>query len=61
MEKTTFETIADKINLKSEKIINYNSSKQLYWINIIIGNIKSHITEIYHGVSKRDLPLILNE
>ena len=30
-------------------------------MNIIFGNIKNQITGIYHGVSKRDIPLFLQE
>lgn len=49
------------MNLKSEKI-NYNDkSHKLYWLNIIIGNIKNNINSIYRGIAKRDLPLFLNE
>lgn len=34
---------------------------RLYWLNVLIGDIKNNITGIYHGVTKRDLPLFLNE
>lgn len=33
----------------------------MYWLNVLIGDIKNNITGIYHGVTKRDLPLFLNE
>ena len=59
--KTTFSKLGDLVNLKSEKI-NYNDkSHKLYWLNIIIGNIKNNINGIYRGIAKRDLPLFLNE
>ena len=34
---------------------------RLLWLNIIIGNIKNNITGIYHGITKREMPLFLNE
>lgn len=59
--KTTFHRLEDQITLKSEKINYHDKNHRLYWLNTIIGNIKNNILGIYHGVSKRDLPLFLNE
>ena len=59
--KNTYNILKDKIDLKSEKITYETNSHRLYWLNVIIGNIKNNITGIYHGVTKRDLPLFLNE
>lgn len=59
--KTTFNILSDKITLKSEKIIYTEANHRLYWLNVIIGNFKTHIEGIYHGISKRLLPLFLNE
>lgn len=33
----------------------------MFRTHIIIGNIKSSITGIYHGITKREMPLFLNE
>ena len=33
----------------------------MFRAHIIIGNIKSSITVIYHGITKRGMPLFLNE
>ena len=33
----------------------------MFRAHIIIGNIKSSITGIYHGMTKREMPLFLNE
>ena len=33
----------------------------MFRAHIIIGNIKSSITVIYHGITKREMPLFLNE
>ena len=33
----------------------------MFGAHIIIGNIKSSITGIYHGITKREMPLFLNE
>lgn len=59
--KTTFNSLKDSIRLVSEKIDYDKKDHRLYWLNIITGNIKNHITGIYHGISKRDLPLFLKE
>lgn len=59
--KTTFLGLADKITLKSEKILYDEENHRLYWLNVLIGDIKNNITGICHGVTKRDLPLFLNE
>ena len=59
--KTTFLRIAFKITLKSEKILYDEENHRLYWLNVLIGDIKNNITGIYHGITKRDLPLFLNE
>lgn len=59
--KTTFQPLKDKINLNSEKIIYTEQNHRLKWLNIIVGNIQNNIVGIYHGVSKRELPLFINE
>ena len=59
--KTTFLGLTDKITLKSEKILYDEENHRLYWLNVLIGDIKNNITGICHGVTKRDLPLFLNE
>ena len=59
--KTTFNILADRIRLKSEKIDYSDKAHRLYWLNTLIGNVKNHINGIYHGVSRRDLPLFLQE
>jgi len=33
----------------------------MFRAHIIIGNIKSSITGIYHGITRREMPLFLNE
>lgn len=59
--KFSFDVLKPLVNLKSEKI-NYNEDNhRLHWLNIIVGNIQNNINGIYRGVSKRDLPLFLNE
>ena len=59
--KSTFNILKDEITLKSEKIIYEEKKHRLYWLNIIIGNIKNNIVRIYRGVIKRSLPLFLHE
>lgn len=59
--KTTFFNLKDKISLNAEKISYHETNHRLYWLNKIVSNVKGNILGIYHGVSKRDLPLFLNE
>lgn len=59
--KNTFRSMGEKITLKSNKISYEENDHKLYWLNIIISNVKNQITGIYHGVSKRDMPLFLQE
>lgn len=44
-----FNILKEQIQVKNEKI------------NYIIGNIKNNITGIYHGITKREMPLFMNE
>lgn len=56
-----FNILKEQIKVKNEKI-NYNEPDyRLKWLNIIIVNIKNNITGIYHGVTKREMPLFMNE
>ena len=50
-----------EIQVKNEKISYEEKNHRLLWLNIIIGNIKNNITGIYHGITKREMPLFLNE
>ena len=59
--KTTYAPLAKNLTLQSEKILYEEKNHRLHWINVIIGNVKSNITAIYRGVSKRSLPLFLQE
>ena len=56
-----FNTLNEEIQVKNEKISYEEKGHRLLWLNIIIGNIKNNITGIYHGITKREMPLFLNE
>ena len=56
-----FNTLNEEIQVKNEKISYEEKDHRLLWLNIIIGNIKNNITGIYHGITKREMPLFLNE
>lgn len=53
--------MSDKVTLKSEKLVYEEEDHRLYWLNVLIGDIKNNITAAYRGVTKSDLPLFLNE
>ena len=40
MEKQLFLGLTDKITLKSEKILYDEENHRLYWLNVLIGDIK---------------------
>ena len=56
-----FNTLNEEIQVKNEKISYEEKDHRLLWLNIIIGNIKNNITRIYYGITKREMPLFLNE
>ena len=57
----TLNRLKDRIRVIAQKVDYEEKGHRLHWINVLIGNIKNHITGIYHGVAKRDLPLFLTE
>jgi len=59
--KNIFNVLKDKVTLKAEIIDYSKENHKLRWLNTLIGNVKNQILGIYHGVSKRDLPLFLAE
>ena len=56
-----FNTLNEEIQVKNETISYEERDYRLLWLNIIIGNIKNNITGIYHGITKREMPLFPNE
>lgn len=56
-----FNALAAQIRINNEKISYNEPDHRLHWLNIIIGNLKNNITGIYHGITKREMPLFLNE
>ena len=59
--KSTFNIMKDKIHVINERIDYSECNHRLYWLNIIVRNIKNTIAGIYHGVRKIDLPLFFAE
>lgn len=59
--KTTFGDLSKELVLKSEKINHKEENHRLKWQNTIAGNIQNNIVGVYHGVTKRSLPLFLQE
>lgn len=57
----TLNRLKSRIRVVAQKVDYEDKGHRLHWINVMIGNIKNHITGIYHGVAKRDLPLFLTE
>ena len=59
--KQTFNVVKDRIKVINEAIDYTAANHRLYWLNIIIGNVKNNIPGIHHGISKRNLPLFLKK
>ena len=59
--KSTFNIMKNRIHVINERIDYSECNHRLYWLNIIVGNIKNTIADIYHGVRKIDLPLFFAE
>lgn len=57
----TFNIMKTRIHVINERIDYSECDRRLYWLNIIVGNIKNTIAGIYHGVRKIDLPLFFAE
>ena len=55
--KTTYNCLKENLTVFNCHVDYNDKDHRLYWLNIVIGNIQNQITDIYHGVSKRDLPL----
>ena len=51
----------EEIQVKNKKISYEEKNHRLLWLNIIIRNIKNNIARIYHGITKREMPLFPNE
>lgn len=59
--KFSYDILKDKIQVNNKKINYSEKGHRLYWLNIIVGDIKNNISGIYHGISKRDMPLFIKE
>lgn len=59
--KSTFFNLRNKLTLNSVKINYKKNDHELKYLNILISNIKNNILGIYHGITKRDLPLFISE
>ena len=59
--KSTFNIMKGRIHVINERIDYSECNHLLYWLNIIVRNIKNTIAGIYHGVRKIDLPLFFAE
>lgn len=58
---TTFNILKTNMTVFNEKVDYGLKNHRLYWLNIVISNVKNNITGIYKGISKRDLPLFMSE
>ena len=59
--KTTYNCLKEDLTVFNIPIDYKDPKHRLHWLNIVIGNVQNQILGIYHGVSKRDMPLFLAE
>ena len=59
--KFSYDCLKDRIQVNNQKVNYEETEHRLLWLNTVIGNVKNNILGIYHGVTKRDLPLFLKE
>ena len=55
--KSTCNCLRKDLTVCNVHVDNKDPNHRLRWLNIVIGNIQNHIIGIYHGITKRDLPL----
>lgn len=59
--KTTYAFLNDSLKLDSHKIDYNDPNHDLWFLNICVSNLESMINGVYHGISKRELPLYFAE
>lgn len=59
--KTTYNCLKQNMVVKNEKINYQEDMHKLWFLNKIISNLNSMILGVYHGISKRMLPLYFSE
>ena len=58
---TCFMWMKDYVNLENSRVDYHDGNHKMKWLNIIASNFENNIKNIYKGVCKRDLPLLLAE
>ena len=59
--KTTFNCLKQNMKVKNEKIDYKEDTHKLWFLNKVISNLNSMILGVYHGISKRMIPLYFSE
>lgn len=59
--KTTFNCLKKYIKVRNKKINYKEDTHKLWFLNKIISNLNSMVLGVYHGVSKRMIPLYFSE
>ena len=58
---TCFMWMKDYVNLENSRVDYHDGNHKMKWLNIIANNFENNIKNIYKGVCKRDLSLLLAE
>lgn len=59
--KTTYNILKTRLQVINEVIDYDKENHRLYFLNKIISNLNQYLLHVYHGVSKRMLPLYYGE
>lgn len=51
----------DYVNLENSRVDYHDGNHKMKWLNIITSNFENNIKNIYKGLCKRNLPLLLAE
>ena len=58
---TCFMWMKDYVNLENSGVDDHDGNHKMKWLNIVASNFENNIKNIYKGVCKRDLLLLLAE
>lgn len=58
---TCFMWMKDYVELENSRIDYQDRNHKMKWLNIIVRNFENNIKNIYKGLCKRDLPMLLAE
>ena len=59
--KSTYNILKEQLTVQNEKINYEDDDHRLYFLNKIVSNLNSMLVDVFHGITKRMLPLYYGE